>query len=286
MDRAVAALAAADALVITAGAGMGVDSGLPDFRGREGFWNAYPPYAELGLDFFELANPRWFKHDPALAWGFYGHRLNMYRTVKPHEGFQILKKWAEAADSGRKSGWFVVTSNVDGHFQRAGFDPERIVEVHGAIDWLQCTAGCGIAPFPADPYVVTVDETTMRAAEPFPTCPNCRRLARPNILMFGDYDWVDDRSDIQNARLADWLSTVRPDAKLVVVELGAGTAVPTIRRASETLAQRYKGTLLRINVRESEVPAIAPPGQAVSFPYGALEALRSMDTRLGRRRGV
>ena len=43
-DRAAALLARADALVIAAVAGMGVDSGLPDFRGPQGFWRAYPPY--------------------------------------------------------------------------------------------------------------------------------------------------------------------------------------------------------------------------------------------------
>jgi len=58
----------ADAILITAGAGMGVDSGLPDFRGDEGFWEAYPVARRLGLRFVELANPEWFERDPALLW--------------------------------------------------------------------------------------------------------------------------------------------------------------------------------------------------------------------------
>ena len=84
LDRAAQAVATADALLITAGAGMGVDSGLPDFRGDEGFWRAYPPFKRLGLSFVDLANPRWFEDDPELAWGFYGHRLNLYRATTPH----------------------------------------------------------------------------------------------------------------------------------------------------------------------------------------------------------
>ena len=88
--RAAQAIEQADGLLVTAGAGMGVDSGLPDFRGDQGFWSAYPPYAKLGLSFVDLANPRWFQQDPALAWGFYGHRLNLYRTTRPHEGFGRL----------------------------------------------------------------------------------------------------------------------------------------------------------------------------------------------------
>lgn len=57
-------------MLITAGAGMGVDSGLPDFRGSEGFWKAYPVVANLGLSFEELANPALFKQKPHLAWAF------------------------------------------------------------------------------------------------------------------------------------------------------------------------------------------------------------------------
>ena len=191
--RAAEAIASADALLIGAGAGMGVDSGLPDFRGREGFWRAYPPYARLGLGFTALADPRWFRDDPRLAWGFYGHRLNLYRETEPHAGFAILRRWAGRMPLGA----FVYTSNVDGQFQRAGFDPDRVGEVHGSIHHLQCTSRCGVAIFEADGCEVEVDPTTMRAVGPLPRCPSCGALARPNILMFGDGDWDDSRSSAQ-----------------------------------------------------------------------------------------
>ena len=88
--QAAAAIQAADALLITAGAGMGVDSGLPDFRGAQGFWRAYPAIAKLGLSFEEMAHPAWFGKNPHLAWAFYGHRLNLYRQTEPHQGFRRL----------------------------------------------------------------------------------------------------------------------------------------------------------------------------------------------------
>src|SRR6516165_9141624 len=146
LEEAARAIRSADALLIGAGAGMGVDSGLPDFRGKHGFWRAYPPYAKLGLDFYALANPRWFRSDPTLAWGFYGHRLNLYRSTVPHEGFGVLRRWTARM----KHGAVVYTSNVDGHFHSAGFDPERILEVHGSIHWMQCLRDCGAGLFPAD----------------------------------------------------------------------------------------------------------------------------------------
>ena len=114
--RAADAIREAAALLVTAGAGVGVDSGLPDFRGTKGFWNAYPAYRHLGLSFVELANPRWFRDDPKLAWGFYGHRLNLYRSTPPHPGFDILRRWGRRMTRGVR----IFTSNVDGHFQRAG----------------------------------------------------------------------------------------------------------------------------------------------------------------------
>lgn len=70
IESAIEAITVADALLITAGAGMGVDSGLPDFRGAEGFWSAYPPLARLGISFEEMANPGWLEKQADLAWGF------------------------------------------------------------------------------------------------------------------------------------------------------------------------------------------------------------------------
>src|SRR5260221_11136749 len=90
----------ADALIIAAGAGMGVDSGLPDFRGPEGFWKAYPPYAKLGLAFKSVADPEHFARDPAFGWGFYGHRTNLYRATRPHEAFATLRRRARSKPAG------------------------------------------------------------------------------------------------------------------------------------------------------------------------------------------
>lgn len=77
ITHAAALIGNADALVIAAGAGMGVDSGLPDFRSDNGFWRAYPALARSGIQFTEIAAPHSFRIEPELAWGFYGHRLGL-----------------------------------------------------------------------------------------------------------------------------------------------------------------------------------------------------------------
>lgn len=248
--EAAEAIAAAGALLVAAGAGMGVDSGLPDFRGSAGFWNAYPPYKNLGLDFYDLASPEWFARDPELAWGFYGHRLELYRRTVPHAGFARLLAWA----AGKPGGCFVFTSNVDGQFQKAGFAGERIHECHGSIHRLQCARGCGPEVWSADGLAVEVDESSMRARLPLPACPRCGGLARPNVLMFGDWGWQPQRSREQGRLFQQWLAALA-NSRLVIVECGAGTAVPSVRGMSERLLERPGTRLVRINAREADVPA-------------------------------
>jgi len=271
-DLAAEAISRASAVVITAGAGIGVDSGLPDFRGTAGFWRAYPPFAHLGLRFEELANPALFARDPFLAWGFYGHRLDLYRRVRPHRGYEILRRWVDGA----RAGGFVFTSNVDGHFQAAGFSEERVVECHGSILHLQCTRPCHREIWSADGTEVSVDERTLRATGTLPECPACDTVARPNVLMFGDWLWVPGRTAEQEARFRNWLDELdAAEDGLAVIELGAGTSVPTVRLTSEHLARRPGARLVRINPRETDVP----PG-AIAVPTGALRAIEEIDARL------
>ncbi len=116
-------------LLITAGAGMGVDSGLPDFRGNDGFWKEYPVFKNK-LSFSSVASPTTFRNTPEIAWGFYGHRYELYKKTIPHDDFKLL---LEIAKTKFNDNYFVITSNVDGQFQTAGFDENKIEEIHGNI---------------------------------------------------------------------------------------------------------------------------------------------------------
>jgi len=70
LRRAAVAIHEAKALVFTSGAGMGVDSGLPDFRGPEGFWRAYPALRDRDIKLSAMSTPHWLEDDPTFAWGF------------------------------------------------------------------------------------------------------------------------------------------------------------------------------------------------------------------------
>jgi NAD-dependent SIR2 family protein deacetylase len=270
IERAAALVAEADALVIAAGAGMGVDSGLPDFRGNAGFWKAYPALAAEGTGFMDIATPAAFHADPRRAWGFYGHRLAMYRRAAPHAGYELLRKWGER----RRYGYFVFTSNVDGHFQKAGFDPLRIDECHGSIHRLQCLGPCSPGLWPAAGFEPAVDAGRCELLGPLPACPHCGGPARPNILMFDDHGWIGERRDLQAMRCRTWLEQVR---RPLVIEIGAGLNIPTVRQFSQRVVLRHGGSLLRINPREPEVGKL--PG--VGLAGGALEVLGAIDGLLG-----
>lgn len=265
LQRSARLIMQADALLITAGAGLGVDSGLPDFRGNEGFWRAYPALGRAKMHFQDIASPDAFRTHARLAWGFYGHRLELYRRTGPGPAFAILTEICRRMPEG----CFVFTSNVDGHFQKAGFDSERIVECHGSIHHLQCMDGCMSDIWSADGFVPEIAPESCELTNAFPRCPWCEGLARPNVLMFGDPGWIDDRTRLQHARFHGWRRKVD---RLLVMEIGAGTAIPSVRLFSEN----QDAPLIRINPAECKTSV----DRGVSLSLGGTDAMRGIASAL------
>lgn len=223
---------------------MGVDSGLPDFRGKTGFWQAYPALKQSGIDFYDIASPAAFISNPRQAWGFYGHRLNLYRKTIPNAGFDILKQLAIQMPNGA----FVYTSNVDGQFQKAGFAEAKIVECHGSIHHMQCINGCLNEITSAKDFEPVTNDIKCQLVSALPQCIYCGEVSRPNILMFNDFKWLGARRKAQEEKFKAWLANVN---RLVVIEIGAGTSIPTVRDFGE----HHAGYLIRINPNEAELPS-------------------------------
>ena len=91
--------------------------------------------------------------------------------------------------------------------------------------------------------------------------------------MFGDWSFIGARTQAQGERYHQWLNEIDL-SRLAIIEIGAGTAVPTVRRQSEQL-QRMGATLIRINPREFH----GPPG-TISIAEGGLSSLRQLEDRL------
>ena len=258
----------AEALLIAAGAGMGVDSGLPDFRGDKGFWNAYPLYGKDGIRMHEIARPASFTDDPQFGWGFYGHRFNLYQATTPHDGFQLLLKWIACF------GWdyFVATTNVDGHFEKAGFLSERVYEIHGSINHIQCIKPCRQTIWQLD-QAIEIDESTMRSVN-VPICPNCGGTARPSIPLYGDWHFVDTRLAKQRSNFLGFMERNRNRA-FVIIEIGAGTGMPVVRNVTESLYSYENVKVIRVNTLEPEIES-----PHISLKCRGLQALQGIDAGL------
>lgn len=253
----------ADVIIITAGSGMGADSGLPTFRGNEGFWKAYPKLGNKKISFAQIASQDALYDEPKLAWALYSHMYNIFTQTKPHKGFKKLLKLCQT-----KKDYFVVTSNIDLHFQKAGFDKDKVYEIHGRINKFQCIE-CGElwevpkkTKFKVDPLLMELDEP--------PHCPSCGCLARPNILLFNDYGFDKEETHQQAKRFNDFMHQYdKGQHTIAIIEIGAGKGIPTIRLMGEFIQKKVKGaSLIRINPLDFEGPE-----NTISIRTGALEAI-------------
>jgi hypothetical protein len=117
---------------------------------------------------------------------------------------------------------------------------------------------------------------------PRPTCPR-GNAARPNVMMFSDGAFNSARADEQREMYYEWYETLPPDARLVVIEIGVGTAVQKVRAMAETMVQAFEhSTLVRINLGDMEhvclgTDGLEEAGRVVSVRMGALAALQHID---------
>ena len=154
--------------VVLTGAGVSTESGIPDFRSRDGIWARYDPMEYATIDAF--------RRDPVKVWDFYGRRLDVLRRAQPNAAHLAL---AELERAGYVHA--VVTQNVDRLHELAG--SQEVVEVHGSIRTSSCL-DCG--------EKATFDEVVRQLEQaPAPVCPGCGAVLKPDVVMFGEVLPVD-----------------------------------------------------------------------------------------------
>ncbi len=224
-------LARARRILILTGAGISAESGIPTFReAGTGFWARYNP--------LELATPEAFERDPRLVWSWYQWRRGLIRAADPNPGHQAL---AEMQSLGLPV--TLVTQNVDGLHQRAGF--EGVVEFHGNIFRNRCR-NCGKVGAAGDP-----------AAEMPPQCPACDSLMGPGVVWFGE------------AIPADALRAADTAAADCDVFLSVGTSA--LVAPASSLADRARtggATIVEINPASTDLTDCAD--YALAGPAGTL----------------
>jgi len=232
-------------------AGMSADSGIPTFRDKEGYWRNFPVFKKLGLEAIELANPHSFEVRPQYAWAFYEWRRRNANENKPHSGYMIINRLIKEVFD--KS--FVHTTNTDGYHIISGLNESLVYEVHGSMWRLQCMRGSACSygiKDNRDVPLCDLDYDTMVATN-LPICPVCGELLRPNILMFGDWYYIENDYQINNYN--DFLREVgTPDLVFLV---GSSSAVPT----NDYLASRLQSMgsfVVTINPDESALGVCMP----------------------------
>src|SRR4051812_30488011 len=164
IETARALLSARRRVTVLTGAGISTDSGIPDFRGPNGVWTKNPAAEKSSTLQHYLADPEVRE----LAWQ---NRLaNSAHTREPNSGHAALVDLERAHDLVA-----LVTQNVDGLHQRAGSDPDKVVEVHGTMHWTRCWT-CG------DRRAMVDALDRVRAGEADPDCVVCRAEGRSGIL--------------------------------------------------------------------------------------------------------
>lgn len=244
---------------------MSADSGLATFRTDGGWWKNHPLSKKHHINFMDLVTVSGFDSDPRLSWAFFGNLMEEFRNTEPHRGYSLLLELAKS----KQHGAFVITSNGDELFEKAGFDADSIHEVHGSLFHLQCAKPCLEITWEFREQI-TVNKEKFRAEGQLPLCPYCCGPARPNALMFGEDDaWVQEREGAQEKRLHNWLEEVRLfGSELAVIEIGAGTQIPTIRIKSQYLSKLMGGQLIRINPDDPDLEG----AEGVSLPMSGLAA--------------
>jgi NAD-dependent deacetylase len=160
-------VAGAARVVVLTGAGISTDSGIPDFRGPNGLWTKNPAAEKSATLQNYLADPELRK----VAWR---NRLGTPAwTAEPNPGHHAL---VELERQGRLHA--LVTQNIDGLHQKAGHDPDKVIEVHGTVWWTRCW-DCD------DRRVMSETLDRVRAGEEDPPCRVCGGILKSDTISFG-----------------------------------------------------------------------------------------------------
>ena len=151
-------------ILVLTGAGVSAESGIPTFRGRDGYWR--------NLDPTKLATPEAFERDPRLVWEWYRERRQRIRDAQPNAAHEAIARLAQHAEE-----FLLVTQNVDNLHARAGVGAEKMVQIHGDIFVTRCSR----CEFKRRDY-----EYEHEREDVIPRCSECNAVMRPGVVWFGE----------------------------------------------------------------------------------------------------
>jgi NAD-dependent protein deacetylase/lipoamidase len=158
-------------LVLT-GAGVSGESGIPTFRGKDGYWR--------NLDPARLATPEAFEKNPKLVWEWYCERRNRIWNAQPNAAHAAIATLAQHADE-----FLLVTQNVDDLHARAGLPKEKMVQIHGDIFLTRCSR-CDFGFMERKHDHDHGQEQEGEEENVVSRCAKCGALMRPGVVWFGE----------------------------------------------------------------------------------------------------
>jgi NAD-dependent deacetylase len=200
-------------VTVLTGAGISAESGIPTFRGTEGYWvvgsRNYMPQ--------EMATHAMFEHAPEEVWRWYLYRFGVCRHAEPNPGHRALVALEQALGDR----FHLVTQNIDGLHRRAGSSEARTSCIHGDAAWVRCNAECGLGRIPLPAVGVHDPKAPLSDAERAALrCPRCRGWLRPHVL------WFDEYYDEENYRMDTALRAASRADLLLVVGTSGATNLP------------------------------------------------------------
>lgn len=201
-------------ITILTGAGISAESGIPTFRGKEGYWTIgskeYHPE--------EMATLNMFQQKPYEVWQWYLYRKGVCDQASPNVGHLAV------ADIEKTFGdrFCLITQNVDGLHLKAGNSEERTYQIHGNIAFMRCSRECRSEIFPIPSAVPAKDKNSPVTDEEkkLLLCPYCGAISRPHIL------WFDECYDEKYYRFHSSLSRANQTNLLIVVGTSGATNLP------------------------------------------------------------
>lgn len=254
VEYAAKMIAKADAILIGAGAGLSTAAGL-SYNGKRfeaNFGEFIDKYGRMYMQDMYSAGFYPFPTQEA-KWGYWSKHSYLNR-IEP-EGLPLYKKLYELVENKE---YFVLTTNVDHQFWKAGFLSEAIFATQGDYGLIQCEKGCHDKTYDAVEMFIQMNQVRRDCLVPaymVPKCPICGGNMAMNLRC--DQYFVEDENWNQSARRFETFLQEQKNKNVVLLELGVGFNTPTIIRFPfEKLMREQKNyMLIRLNLKEAVIPA-------------------------------
>jgi NAD-dependent deacetylase len=218
-------------IIALTGAGISAESGIPTFRGEDGYWKI----GSMNYTPMEMATVEKFRNYPWEVWHWYLTRIYKHRSAQPNDGHRALVELEKLLGERFQ----LITQNVDGLHLKAGNSPEKVYEIHGNLNYMRIfdSSRPSLLPMPdfdeeLDPKEPLPEEVKSKLRD------EAGNLMRPHVL------WFDEIYNEELYRSESALKAAQEADLLLTIGTTGATSLPAV--ILKTVAQNG-GTIIDIN---------------------------------------